>query len=225
MNFLETGNVARGETKGVSSMKKALPILVLAALSAAPAAAAPPSVTLKAAPTVVTYGGTTTLSGTVSTQRASQTVDILGQECGQGAFKKVASVTTTSGGAFSAAAKPTMNTNYQAKLKGSTSAAVAVKVAPLLSLKKLALGKFSVSVTAAQSFAGKYVVFQRLRRTKWVTLKKVTLGTATTTTAPTQVTTATFRIKLPKRLRVRSILPAAQAATCYVGAKSKVIRS
>jgi hypothetical protein len=206
-------------------MRKALPIFVLAALCAAPVAAAPPSLTLKAAPTVVTYGGTSTLSGVLSTQKTGQSVDIQAQDCGQNAFKKVASATTTTGGAFSSAAKPTIDTNYQAKLKGATSPMVAVKVAPVLSLRKLSLGKFSVSVTAAQSFVGKYVVFQRLRRTKWVSLKKVTLAIAKTTTAPTQVTSATFRIKLPARLRVRSILPAAQAATCYLGAKSKVIRS
>ena len=206
-------------------MRKAIPIFVLAALCAAPVAAAPPSLTLKAAPTVVTYGGTSTLSGVLSTQKTGQAVDIQAQECGQTAFKKVASATTTTGGAFSYAAKPTMNTNYQAKLKGATSPAVSVKVAPGLSLKKLALGKFSVSVTAAQSFVGKYVVFQRLRRTKWVTLKKVTLATVKPTTAPTQVTTSTFKVKLPAKLRVRSVLPATQAATCYLPSKSKVIRS
>jgi hypothetical protein len=225
MNFPETGNLGLRTKKGVHSMRKAIPIFVLAALCAAPVAAAPPSLTLKAAPAVVTYGGTSTLSGVLSTQKTGQAVDIQAQECGQTAFKKVASATTTTGGAFSYAAKPTMNTNYQAKLKGATSPSVTVKVAPVLTLKKLALGKFSVSVTAAQSFSGKYVVFQRLRRLKWVTLKKVTLGTAKTTTAPTQVTSATFKIKLPAKLRVRSILPAAQAATCYLGTKSKVIRS
>lgn len=206
-------------------MKRALPILVLAALCAAPAAAAPPSLTLKAAPIVVSYGGTSTLSGVLSTQKTGQSIAIQSQACGQNAFSKTASATSTTGGAFSYAAKPTIDTNYQAKLKGATSPSVTVKVAPVLTLKKLALGKFSVSATAAQSFAGKYVVFQRLRRKKWVSLKKVTLATAKTTTAPTQVTSASFKIKLPARLRIRSILPAAQAATCYLGAKSPVIRS
>jgi hypothetical protein len=206
-------------------MKRTLPIFLLAAMCAAPVAAAPPSLTLKAAPIVVTYGGTSTLSGVLSTQKTGQAIDIRTQACGQNAFNKTASATTTAGGAYTYAAKPTIDTNYQTKLKGATSPSVAVKVAPVLTLKKLALRKFSVSVTAAQSFTGKYVVFQRLRRTKWVTLKKVTLGTAKTTTAPTQVTSATFTIRLPKRLKVRSILPAAQAATCYLPAKSPVIRS
>jgi len=206
-------------------MKKALPILLLAAICAAPAASAPPSLTLKAAPIVVTYGGATTLSGALSTQKTGQSIDIRTQACGQNAFTKTASATTTTGGAFTYAAKPTIDSNYQAKLKGATSPSVQVKVAPVLALKKLALGKFSVSATAAQSFAGKYVVFQRLRRTKWVSLKKVTLTTAKTTTAPTQVTSSTFKIKMPARLRIRAILPAAQAATCYLGARSTVIRS
>ncbi len=206
-------------------MKKLITIAVLGALCAAPAAAAPPSVTLKASAVAVAYGGSTALSGVLSTKKAGQAIDIQGQDCGQTAFKKVATATTTTGGVFSYAAKPTIDTNYQAKNKGATSSTVSVKVTPVLSLQKLSLGKFKVSVTAAQSFVGKYVVFQRLRNSKWVTLKKVTLATVATTTAPTQVTSSTFKIKLPAKLRVRSILPAAQAATCYLPAKSKVIRS
>jgi hypothetical protein len=206
-------------------MRKTLPILILAAMSAAPAGAAPPTLTLKIAPTIVAYGGSTTVTGVLSTKKAGQAIDIQAQDCGQNAFKKVVTATTTTGGAFSAAVKPTINANYQAKNKGATSPTVPVKVTPALSLQKLSLGKFKVSVTAAQSFVGKYVVFQRLRNSKWVTLKKVTLATVATTTAPTQVTSATFKIKLPAKLRVRSILPATQAATCYLPVKSKVIRS
>jgi hypothetical protein len=206
-------------------MRKLALVTALAALGAAPVAAAPPTITLKATPTVVTYGGTSTLSGVLSTKQSGQSVDILAQECGQNAFKRIASVVSTTGGAFSYAAKPTINSKYEAKARGATSAAVDVKVAPLLSLRKRSLGKFSVSVTAAQSFVGKYVVFQRLRNSKWVTLKKVTLKTVKTTTAPTQVSSATFRIRMKAGLRVRSILPATQAATCYAAAKSRVIRS
>ena len=110
-------------------------------------------------------------------------------------------------------------------MRSATSPPAAVTVAPLVTLKKLARGRFSITVAAARSFVGKSVVFQRLRNTKWVTLKKVTLATVATTTAPTQVTSSTFKIKLPAKLRVRSILPATQAATCYLPVKSKVIRS
>jgi hypothetical protein len=206
-------------------MKRLISVACLSALCAAPVAAAPPTLTLKASPTVVVYGGSTTLSGVLSTQASGQRVDIQGQECAQGGFKKVATVMTTAGGAFTYAAKPTMNTNYQAKQRKVTSATAAVQVAPLLTLKKLARSKFSVSATAAQSFVGKYVVFQRRRNLKWVSLKRVTFATVTPTTKPTEVSSATFRIKMPLRLRIRAVLPATQAATCYVGARSKVIRS
>src|SRR2546421_808081 len=117
-------------------MRKTIPILLLAAMCVAPAAAAPPTVTLKAAPTVVAYGGSTTLSGILSTKKAGQAIDIQGQDCGQTAFKKVATATTTTGGVFSYAAKPTIDTNYQAKNKGATSSAVPIKGAPLPTLPK-----------------------------------------------------------------------------------------
>ena len=206
-------------------MKKLILIAILAALCAAPVAAAPTTLTLKATPTVVAYGGTTTLSGVLSTQQTGQRIDIQSQECGSPAFKKVTTVTTTTGGAFTYAAKATTKTNFQAKQRKVTSPTAAVQVTPVLTLKKLARNKFSVSATAAQTFVGKYAIFQRLRRTKWVSLKKVTFATVTPTTKPTQVSSVTFTIKMPVGLRIRAVMPAAQAATCYLGARSKVVRS
>ena len=206
-------------------MKKLITIAILSALCAAPAAAAPTTLTLKASATVVAYGGSTTLSGVLSTLKSGQRVDIMSQECGQGGFKKVATVTTTANGAFTYAAKPTQNTNFQAKQKNIASPTTLVQNAPVLVLKKLAKNKFTVSVTAAQTFVGKFVVFQRLRNSKWVSLKHVTLTTLTQGTKPTEVSSATFTIRMPVKLRVRAVLPAAQAATCYVATKSKVIRS
>jgi uncharacterized protein YraI len=206
-------------------MKKLITIAILSALCAAPAVAAPATLTLKASANVVVYGGSTTLSGVLSTLKSGQRVDIMGQDCGQGGFKKLTTVTTTTGGVFTYAAKPTMNTNFQAKQKNVTSPTVTVHATPVLALKKLAKNKFSVSVTAAQTFVGKFVVFQRLRTSKWVSLKHVTLTTLTQGTKPTEVTSATFTIRMPTKLRIRAVLPAAQAATCYLPTKSKVIRS
>ena len=206
-------------------MKKLISIAILSACCAAPVAAAPTTLTLKASPTVAAYGGSTTLSGVLSTLKSGQRVDILAQDCGQSAFKKVTTVMTTAGGAFTYAAKPSMKTSYQAKQKNVTSPTVSVDTTPVLTLKKLAKNKFSVSVTAAQTFVGKFIVFQRLRNSKWVSLKHVTLTTLTQGTKPTEVTSANFTIKLPTKLKIRAVLPAAQAATCYLPAKSKVIRS
>jgi hypothetical protein len=212
----------------MTTMKKFLFVVGIAALCATPVAAAPPTVTLRAAPTIVAYGGSTALSGVLSTAKAGQNVDVQAQECGQTAYKKLTAVATTTGGNFSASVKPTINTNYQAKQKSATSTAVAVKVAPLLSLKKnggTTTRKFAVTLTAAQSFVGKYVVFQRRTKTKWRSIKKVTLALVAASTPPTQLTSAKFALRLKGHPRVRVVLPAAQAGTCYLAAKSGAIHS
>src|SRR5256885_9274503 len=124
-------------------MKKLTSIAILAGLCAAPAAAAPATLTLKASPTVVAYAGSTTLSGVLSTLKSGQRVDIVSQDCGQGGFKKVTTVTTTTGGAFTYPAKPTMNTNYQAQQKGGTSPTAAGQDPPPPTLQKPSRNKLS----------------------------------------------------------------------------------
>ena len=113
----------------------------------------------------VVYGGSVTLSGTVSSGAAGETVTIDAMDCGKTAFSRVASVRSAASGAWSYAAKPTLNTVYRSKFRTATSAQLAEKVAPLVSLARIRVGRFSASVTAAQSFAGKYVVLQRYVRT------------------------------------------------------------
>jgi hypothetical protein len=200
-------------------------VTALAAATQVAVAAAPITLTLKAAPLLVPYGASTMLSGTLSTQRTGQTVTVEAQECGKTAFSKIATATTTTGGAFSVAAKPTINTIYRVREKAATSPTVSVRVAPVVVLKKLTLHRFNVAVTAGQSLAGKTVSFQRLVRTKWVTLKKVVLKPGVVAAPPTVTSVATFRITLPTRLKLRTVLPATQAGTCYATSLSKVIRS
>jgi len=191
----------------------------------------PPSlVTLHASPTVVVYGGHSTLSGTISTGQANQKVDIRDQECGSSAMKPLATVVTTTGGAFSYSAQPRMNTSYEARFKVSTSTATDVKVRPRFRLLKLARGKFNVRVLAAQSFAGHAVVFQRYVRStsRWVTVKTVLLKAGPTVTLPidpTVTSAVTFRVRIKVRLKVRALFPQAQAGSCYLGTRSAVIRS
>ena len=206
-------------------MRRTTIAIALGLLCAAPAAAVPPMVSLKAQPTIVTYGGSTTLSGIVSIGRAGLSVDVLARDCGQTAFKKAGTATTTADGNFSTAIKPSANTVYEAKMRSATSPPAAVTVAPLVTLKKLARGRFSITVAAARSFVGKSVVFQRLRKGSWVKVKTVALTAVATTTAPTQVSSVKFRTKLGARLRVRAVLPLAQAGSCYAQATSKTIRS
>lgn len=188
--------------------------------------AAGPSVTLAAKPTAITDGTASTLTGKVSTNAAGEKVVVLGQECGKPAFSSVGTVNTTGGGKFSTTATPAKNTTYQAKWKTSTSPNVQVKVRPRVGLVKLAAHKFRVRVRAAESFAGKLVVFQRWSAAKrtWVKVRVVVLKSIGTV-GTTQISGRTFRSTVKAGLKVRILLRTSQVAPCYIGSKSNVIQS
>ena len=82
-------------------------------------------------------------------------------------------------------------------------------------------------MTAAQSFAGKYVVLQRYVARcggRWKTVKRVTLRTAKAGTAPTTISSAGFRARGTRGARLRLLLPQPQAGACYAPARSAAIR-
>jgi plastocyanin len=197
-------------------------------------AAAAAAVSVAASPRTLNYGAATTVSGTISTTQANQKVDILAQACGDSAAKAVSTVTTIAGGAFTFQVKPTLNTGYQARFgngaTAATSALVSVSTRPIVSLKRNGVHRFTTQVTAAQSFVGKAVTFQRwvVRKHKWSTVKTVFLGSrhaASTPMAGSTVSTVTFGARVVRGLKVRAVLSAAQAGPCYVAAKSATIRS
>ena len=186
--------------------------------------AAPDSISLAAAPLSLVYGANDTLSGTLSSHKAGENVDVLAQQCGAAAPSKLATVVTTTNGAFTTAVKPLMNTAYTVKLRNLTSTPVTVSVRPKLQLRKLATHRYSLRVTAAQSFTGKYASFQRYTGTRWVAVKTVLLRTNTTGVAPTVVSSATFRSTVKTGLRVRATLGKAQVGSCYLAGTSNAIR-
>src|SRR5205823_13093707 len=118
-------------------------------------------------------------------------------------------------------------TAYTAKSKSSTSPAATANVAPRLLLRKVRKHRYSVQVSAAQSFAGKKATFQRYRKAtkRWVKVKRVTLKANTTGVAPTVITSAKFRSSIRARLRVRVVLGSKQVGPCYAAGRSNTIRS
>ncbi len=185
------------------------------------------TLTLAAKPQIVVYGGKTTLSGAVSTQQVGANVDLLATACGQTAASKASTVATTTGGAFSALVQPLKNTAYTAKLRNTSSQAVTVKVRPRLRLGKVAVKRYSLRVSAAQSFAGKYATFQRYNGTlrRWVNVKRVLLRANSTGVAPTVISSVTFRSSLSGRPRIRVVLPQLQVGACYLAGTSNAILS
>lgn len=201
---------------------------IAAAALAATATAASPTLTLAASPTVVSYGKSVTLSGTLSTQKANQPITVTAMVCPSATTVNAAHVKTTANGAYATSVTPTAQTVYQATQKGAKSNAVTVTVKPLVKLGRLARGSFSTAVTAGMDLKGKAVLFQRYAKTRkrWVQVKKVVLkASAPGTPKPTVISSATFKAKAPKGARVRLLLSKAQAAPCYMSAKSNVARN
>ncbi len=196
-------------------------------VGSAPNPPAADTLTLAGKPQLVIYGGTVTLSGTLSNQKVGENVDVLAKPCGQTAQAKVTTVQTTTGGAFAAVVRPLKNTLYTAKVKNTTSNAVSEKVRPKLRLRKLATRRYSLRVFAAQSFAGKYGTFQRFNGTlgRWVKVKRVLLRANNTGVAPTVISAVSFRSTIRPRLKVRVVLPQLQVGSCYRPGRSNVIRS
>lgn len=194
--------------------------------------AGPPGsvLSLTAAPAVLAYGARSTLSGRLATGQANQKVDIFSQECGAAAFGKLTTVTTTTDGAYTFVVQPRKNTAYESRLRALRSTQVLVKVRPKVTLRKLAPRRFRVTVLAAESYAGKFVLFQRFssRQRRWVRVRSVALvagGTLTTPINPTSVSKAVFRARIKLRLRVRALLTQVQAGGCSAAATSAAIRS
>jgi plastocyanin len=181
---------------------------------------------LTVTPGAVVYGDKSTISGTLASGQSGQSVQVHAVYCGTTKSKLVATVTTTSGGAFTYQAQPPRKTEYTLSNKGATAAAT-VGVKPSLTLKKVKRHHYLVSVTAATSFSGKVVTFQRFRSKlhRWVKVKRVVLETSTAGTAPTVTTTAKFRSGLKAHQRVRASLGPKQVGACYLAARSKAIRS
>lgn len=182
---------------------------------------------LTLSPKVVVYERKSTLAGTLASAQSGQPVQIQGTECGTSTSKLVATVTSATGGKFSYAVTPLKKTAYMAKVKGSTSSAATVSVQPGIQLKKVAKHHYAVSVSAAQSFAGKLATFQRYRSAtkRWVKVKRVLLRANTTGVAPTVVTSAKFRSRIKAKLRLRVSLGSKQVGPCYATGHSNTIRS
>jgi hypothetical protein len=198
-------------------------VVSVAALAAtlvlvAAAAAAPPAVTISLSRPTVVYGGNVTLSGKVSDNKAGQSVQVMAEPYPATSFSALGSpVTTTAGGHWTDVVKPTIQTSYQATWKSATSSTVTVKVRPLitLTLDNRSTGTFSAKATAARSFAGKFVLVQRLSSTGVTTLKKVTLDASSS---------ATFRVRLHHgRNRLRAVMPTSQTMPGYITGMSKVL--
>jgi plastocyanin len=175
---------------------------------------APPQVTLAASAPVIKFGGSVTLTGTVSSKKAGETVTLVQLPFGQTTKQVVATLQTTTGGAFAFTVAPQIYTQYQAQWKTSESS-VFIQVQPLIKLPFVSrTGYFHFYVTAATSFAGRTVFLQRytLART-WVNIRALTLGSK----SGRLISVRFVRSLIPRgRWSIRVFMPATEMGGGYL---------
>jgi plastocyanin len=139
---------------------------------------APPQVSLVASAAVVKFGASVTLSGAVSTKKAGESITLVQLPYGQTTKQVVATLQTTTGGAFSFNVTPQVSTTYQAQWPNRSESSVTVQVQPMIKLPFVSKsGYFHFYVTAASSFAGRTVYLQRFTLAhQWVNIRALKLG-------------------------------------------------
>jgi hypothetical protein len=167
---------------------------------------------------VVKFGATVTLSGTVSNKKAGETVTLVQLPYGETTKQVVATLQTTTGGAFTFSATPRVNTTYQAQWKGLESSVI-VQVQPVIKLPFVSrTGYFHFYVTAGTSFAGKTVFLQRFTLARqWVNVRALTLGSK----SGRLISVRFVRSLMPRgRWSIRVFMPATEMGGGYLDAWS-----
>jgi plastocyanin len=175
---------------------------------------APPQVSLAASAPVVKFGGSVTLTGAVSNKRAGQTVTIVQLPYGQTTKQVVATLQTTTNGAFTFSVTPQLTTTYQAQWSGSENSVV-VQVQPMIKLPFVSKsGFFHFYVTAATSFAGKTVYLQRFTLAhQWVNIRALQLGSK----SGRLISVRFVRSLVPRgRWSIRVFMPASEMGGGYL---------
>jgi plastocyanin len=160
-----------------------------------------PSVTIQPSRRQIVYGSTVQLSGTISTGQEGQAVRVTGTPYRGDAL--ATTVRTDADGVWRLTVRPQLRTVYRAFWRGQESTTEpVVHVRPRVGFRVLstATARFYVRVSAAYSYRGKLVNFQRLAAGgDWITVKRVRLG---------RLSDAAFRGPLPRGTsRVRVSVP------------------
>jgi plastocyanin len=137
----------------------------------------PPSVSLALSAPIVDYGATVSLTGTISTGAANQSVELDAQPWGQASPSQLAIVKTGVGGTYAYSVTPSLYTTFVARWNGVASSSVVVQVAPKVRLLPGAKGYMRATVAAPVPLWHKHLYLQRLSQFgQWVNIAALTLG-------------------------------------------------
>lgn len=137
----------------------------------------PPAVSLALSLPIVFYGQQTTLSGSVSSGAANESVELDQQPWGQASPTQVTIVKTGANGAYSFNVTPSLYTTYVARWKNVASSSVVAQVAPMMHLLPGGRGYMRVSISSPVSLWHRHVYLQRLSSFgQWVNVAALMLG-------------------------------------------------
>jgi len=172
-----------------------------------------PALTLSSSTSTVVYGSGATLSGSISSNLASEPVTLTAQAFGK-STQSIDQVTTTSGGNYQFSVSPTIQTAYQSHWRTADSQTVTVNVAPRIGFSRS--GRLYIAkATSDLSYGGHFVWIQRHYGFGWHSIKRIYLGANSR---------AVFSLKIPRgNSMLRLVMPAGQAGAGYVAGTSRTI--
>jgi hypothetical protein len=175
-----------------------------------------PGPTLASSAGSVTFGGATTLSGSIPSGAANQRVDVYADPMGSPSFIAVATLLTGSNGLWAFNVQPTIATSYKSVWGNEVSPVLTLGVSPAVKLRQRTIGAFITHVSAGVSLAGRVVRLQRYENGTWRSVSVRRLN---------QNSSATFRPHLPSgSSQLRVYLTAFQAGNGYLAALSGIHR-
>jgi plastocyanin len=174
---------------------------------------AAPAITMSSGLSTVVYGSGTTLSGSISSNLASEPVTLTAQAYGKSS-QSIDQVTTTSSGDFQFSVSPTIRTSYQSHWRTADSSTVTVNVAPRIGFSRS--GRlFIAKATSDLAYSGHFVWMQRHYGFGWKSVKRVFLGANSR---------AVFTYNAPRgRTMLRLVMPSGQVGAGYVAGLSRTI--
>ena len=173
---------------------------------------------------IVVFGGALTLTGFVTSNQSGETVTIVADPLGVEPPSRT-NVSTGVDGEYRLQVQPRVRTTYTAEWRGATSRVYTALVRPRVGLRKVGRNRFTVTVVAGDSFAGKQVIIRRQRtRTdrRWRIVHRVLLAENPRSETISQ---RTFQLRVPRGFRMRVLLTAREARPAYLGSQSNIIRA
>jgi hypothetical protein len=188
------------------------------ALALSAVAAAADGVTLTPSATTIDFGGSLTLSGTVSNATEGAEAQIYSQPCGFTEPVQIATTVIQPGGTFKYTLQPSLDSSFFVQSGDLRSGSTSILVRPKMQLRHVSPRVFvvDVSVGAGEFFSGTVTLqrFDRLHK-KWRSVAAGHLRRNSEPTALVAVSSATIRATVKAGTTLRASIGKATVGQCY----------